>query len=157
MVNIGFSVATILTAAGLVMLSASLEVTDSQRAGLVAVAVTYAIAGVLWCAVLAIRTRTTPLLGDLVAAGTETEPAEGLVGAAIGGLFSAFALMTSIALVVLGLILAVGAGVAIPAGWSAVVIGAIGIAAIWRSGDLIPAVLYLPTLVLGISLLLGAA
>ncbi len=86
----------------------------ARRAVLAAAAVIYAIAGTLWCAVVAIRTRTTPALAEMVEAGTPTEPAETLLGAAIGGLFAAFTLLTGAALVALGVALALGGGVAAP-------------------------------------------
>ena len=153
--NVGFTVATVLTAAGLVLLADALDVADGYRAALLAIAVGYTVAGVLWCAVLAIRDRTTPVLAALVAAGTATEPAEALLGAAIGGLFTMFSLVTAAALVALGLVLVLGGGVALPVAWSAVLVGAVATGALIRTGDLIPAVLYLPTLLLGIALLAG--
>ena len=155
LVNAGFAVATILTAAGLAVVGASLDVADGTRAALIAVAVAYAMAGVAWCAVVAMRDRTTPLIADLVAAGSATEPAEAVLGAAIGGLFALFAWITTLALVALGLVLALGGGVAAPVAWSAIAVGVIGAGALIRHGDLIPAVLYLPTLLLGIALLAG--
>jgi hypothetical protein len=153
--NLGFVVATILTAAGLVIVAGALDTGAGDRAGLLAIAVAYALAGGLWCAVVAIRDRTTPLLADLVAAERPTEPAEALLGGAIGGLFWMFALVTSVALVALGLQLAVGGGVAVPVAGLAVLVGAVALAVLLRTGDLIPAVLYVPTLVLGIALLVG--
>ncbi len=81
MANVGFTIATVLTAAGLVVLAGSLAIADGPRAVLLAGAVAYAIAGSLWCAVLAIRNRLTPALAALVATGTPTEPAETLLGA----------------------------------------------------------------------------
>ena len=109
----------------------------------------------LWCVVLGIRARTTPALARMAATGTPTEPAETLLGAALGGLFAAFALVTSLALVAIGAALAIGGGVAAPSPGS------------WRSpapssrrgsslpGDIIPAVLYVPTLLVGLALLAG--
>lgn len=153
-VNIGFTVATVLTAAGLIVLAGSLAIEDTPRAALAGAAVAYAIGGVLWCAVLAIRTRTTPALAEMVAAGTPTEPSETLLGAAIGGIFAGFALTTAASLVAVGLALVVG-GVAIPVAWFSVVVGALSIVWVARSGDMIPATLYFPTLLLGLALLAG--
>ncbi len=118
-------------------------------------AVVYAIAGVLWCAVLAIRNRTTPALADMVAAGTPTEPAETLLGSATGGLFATFTLATGAALVVLGLTLALGGGVAAPVAWLATLIAGLAVGRFLAFGDVIPAVLYFPTLCVGLALLLG--
>ena len=80
----------------------SVQADARSSAILIAGAVAYAIAGTLWCAVLAIRTRTTPALAALVAAGTPTEPAETLVGSVTGGLFASFLMTTGLALVVIG-------------------------------------------------------
>ncbi len=113
--NAGFTFATVVTAAGLVVLAGAVDVDGGSRAVLIAAAVVYAIAGALWCAVLAIRDRTTPAIAEMVAAGTPTEPAELLLGAAISGLYSAFMLATCTALTALGLMLALNGGVAAPA------------------------------------------
>ena len=153
--NAGFTSAAVLTAAGLAVLAGSLDVAEGPRAVLAAAAVVYAIAGTLWCAVVAIRTRTTPALAEMVAAGTPTEPAETLLGAAIGGLFAAFTLLTGAALVALGVTLALGGGVAAPVAWLAALISALVIARFLASGDSIPAILYFPTLLIGLALLLG--
>jgi len=155
MANIGFSVATILTAAGLVLLAGSVDVAEGPRAVLVAGAVAYAIAGSAWCAVLAIRNRTTPALAQMVAAGTPTEPAETLLGAAQGGLFATFMLASAAALVAIGATLALGGVVAAPVAWLATVIALGVLGRFITSGDVIPAVVYSPTLLVGIALLLG--
>jgi hypothetical protein len=55
----------------------------------------------------------------------------------------------------LGLALALGGVVVAPVAWLAVLVGAGSCAWVVRSGDMIPAVLYLPTLILGIALLAG--
>jgi hypothetical protein len=153
--NAGFFLATVVTAAGLVMLALSLEGNELRTGVLVLVAVVYAIAGGLWCAVLAIRSRTTPALADLVAAGAPTEPAETVLGAATGGLFAAFTLATGAALVVLGLTLALAGGVATPIALLSALIAGIVIGAFMATGDAVPAVLYIPTLLIGLALRLG--
>jgi hypothetical protein len=153
--NVGFTAATVLTAGGLVLLAESVDVDARSKAILMVGAVAYAIAGTLWCAVLAIRTRTTPALAALVAAGTPTEPAETLIGALIGGLYSAFMLTTGVALVAIGLTLAQAGGVGGPVTWLATLIAALAVARFVTSGDVIPAVIYVPTVLVGIALLLG--
>lgn len=150
--NAGFGLATLATAGALLALPA-LAPDAGAAAGLVSVAVAYLVAGVLWCAVLAIRSRVTPMLGDLVAAGHPTEPAEGLIGAAQGGLFQAFVLGMGGALVALGLVLLAGGVVAAPVALVQVVAGIGVLAWLLATGDVVPAVLYLPTIVLGVSLL----
>lgn len=153
--NIGFTTATLVTAAGLAILALALDAGAWAKAVLVAIAVVYAIGGALWCAVLAIRTRTTPALATMVAAGTPTEPAESLLAAATGALFASFTLATGGALVTLGLTLVVSGGVAAPVAWLVALIAAAVIVGYLKSGDSIPAVLYFPTSLVGLALLLG--
>jgi len=152
-INSGLTVATVVTAAGLAVLAGAVDVAAGPRAVLAAVAVVYAIAGTLWCAVLAVRTRTTPALAELVAAGAPTAPAENLLGAMLGGLFGAFILATSAALVALGATLAGSGVIAAPLAWLATLIPAVVLLGYLRSGDAIPGVLYLPTLLVGLALL----
>jgi hypothetical protein len=156
LLNAGFVLATVATTAGLAVLAGALGDDPARGAALVTGAVAYAIGGAQWCAVLAIRTRATPALADLVAAGAGTEPAEGLLGAATGGLFASFVLATSAALVVLGTTLLLGGGVAPVAAGSAVLVGALAIGVLLATGDVVPAVLYLPTVAVGAALLLGS-
>ena len=155
LINVGFTVATVVTAAGLAVLAGAIDADDGSAALLTSAAVVYAIAGTLWCAVLAIRARTTPVFADMVAAGTPTEPAETIVGTALGGLFAAFILSTGAALVAIGLTLTVIGVVAPPVGWLASLIAAFGAVGYLIVGDMLPAVLYLPTLLVGIAVLLG--
>lgn len=154
-INAGFTLATVVTAAGLAVLAGAVDVAAGPRAVLATVAVVYGIAGALWCVVLAVRTRTTLALAALVAAGASTEPAETLIGAALGGLFAAFTLATGAALVVLGITLALSGGIAVSVAWLATLIPAVVIAGFLATGDAVPAVLYLPTLLVGLALLLG--
>jgi hypothetical protein len=156
MLNVGFTVATILTSAGLLLLAGASSADDGWKALLAAVAVGYLVGGGMWCAMLAIRSRTTPALGAMVAAGTPTEPAETLLGAAMNGLFGTYVMTTSISLIGLAVGLAYGDIVAAPIAW---LVGIAGVACVvWylRSGDIIPAVLYLPTLIVGLALLVGS-
>jgi hypothetical protein len=153
--NVGFVYATIATTAGLAILALAAASDGGRQAALAAVAVTYGIAGALWCAVLAVRARTTPALADMVRDGGPTEPAESLLGTALGGLFVAFVLWTGVALAGLGLTLLVTGGVAGPIAGVSVLFGVGAIGVLLVTGDVIPAVLYLPTLLVGIALLTG--
>ena len=155
--NAGFAIATVTTAAGLTVLAGALDVADGPRAILAAAAVVYTIAGALWCSVLAIRTRTTPALAELVAAGTPTEPAETLLGATLGGLFGAFVLTTGAALLTVGIGLALGGAVAAPVAWFSILVAVVAVVGTFLSGDVVPAVLYPPTLLIGLALLLDWA
>lgn len=153
--NAGFAVATVVTATGIALLAAVAAVDPGVRTVLALATAAYALGGALWCAVVAIRTRTTPLLAALVADGRPTEPAEGVLGAAIGGLFTAFVVLVGLALVLLGAASAIGAVVVAPVGWGIAVAGVLVLVWLIRSGDIIPAVVYLPTLVLGLVILFG--
>lgn len=153
--NAGFAVATVVTAAGLAVLAGTVTVDDGPRTILAASAVVYAIAGTQWCAVVAIRDRTTPALAEMVAAGAPTEPAETLLGAAFNGLLSAFMLATSASLVTIGITLAVNGGVMAPVAWLATLIAAAAFVGSVPPREVIPAVVYFPTLLVGLALLLG--
>lgn len=155
MANVGFAAATVLTAAGLALLAGSLAVGDGARAVLAGSAVAYAIAGTLWCGVQGARHRVTPAIARMVAAGTPTEPAETLLGSAIGGVFEAFMVITEVALIAIGVSLALGGGVGAPAAWLATLVAVVALAGTLKSGATIPAVIYLPTLIVGIALLAG--
>ena len=88
-------------------------------------------------------------------AGTPTEPAETLLGSATGGLFEAFMVATEGALIAIGVTLALGGGVAAPVAWLATLVSVLALAGSVKSGATIPAVIYLPTLLVGIALLAG--
>jgi hypothetical protein len=155
MLNAGFGLATITTTSGLAILALAEDPSGTRSAGLTLAFVAYALGGALWLAVLAIRTRTTPALADLGADGTEPGPAETLVGAASTGLFNGFVVTTSTALVVLGLTPLLAGGLAAPVAAVIALSGVGGLAWLAIAGDVIPAALYLPTLLLGIALLVG--
>jgi hypothetical protein len=155
LLNAGFVVATVGTAGGLAALAVALASDAGLAAVVAAIAVAYAIAGALWCAVLAIRARATPALDDL---GVTAEPAgvaETLLGAATGGMFVTFALVTGSVLIALGAVLGITGTVAPLAAWLAALIAAVVTGAQLVTGDSIPAVLYLPTLLIGVALLAG--
>jgi hypothetical protein len=155
MLNAGFFLATVSTAAGLAVFGVA-EAGDATRAAtLVAATVAYAVAGGLWCAVLAIRSVATPTLLDLGAVDEPPGQAERLLGAATGALFAAFVLATGVTLIALGAGLALTGAIAAPVAWLAAVIAAVVIVAEIRTGDAIPAVLYLPTMLIGLALLVG--
>jgi hypothetical protein len=153
--NVGFGIATIATAAGLAILALRAGTDSTRGAALATVVIAYVLGGALWCAVLAIRARTTPALADLVRDGLPTEPGETLLGAAQGGLFAGFVVATCAALTGLGLILLATGGIAAPIAIATTAIGLATAAWLAVSGDVIPAVLYLPTLAIGIALLIG--
>ena len=155
MVNLGFVVATVLTAAGLGLLAWRLDMTDGPAAILAAAAVAYTIGGALWCVLLTVRNRTTPQLAALVAAGRPTEPAESLLGAALGGLFAGFVWTTGLAILAVSAALAMDGSVGSPIAVIAALAALVALGGQLLTGDTIPAILYVPTLLLGIALLAG--
>jgi hypothetical protein len=157
LINAGFVLATVATSAGLAILALEADGGTGVRAGLLAGATAYWFGGLLWCAVLAARARTTPAIADLVAAGSADTPAEALLGAAMEGLFQAFVLITAVALIVIGLALVAGGLVAAMVAWFAVVTAIAAIVILLRTGDLIPALLYPCTVLIGVALLAGWA
>jgi hypothetical protein len=149
--NGGFAAATVATTAALAMLAVIVDSGDAARAGLIAGTTAYAAGGVLWCAMLAMRSRVTPAL----AGHGEGDAAARLLEEAQGGLFAAYVLMTATALVVIGVAMAVGGGVSIMVAGLAILVGGGAVVLQLATGDLVPAVLYLPTLAIGIALLIG--
>ena len=151
--NGGFGGATVATTAALAVLAVLADTEDVARAGLVAGTTAYAGGGVLWCAVLAIRARVTPALADRSSADATSDPPVSLLDEAQGGLFAAYVLTTAVALVAIGIAFAVGGQVSVVVPALAIVVGVLAIVLQLATGDLVPAVLYLPTLALGVALL----
>jgi hypothetical protein len=155
LLNAGFGLATLATIAGLALLAGTSGTDPATASWIVVATIAYAAGGVLWIAVLAIRTRTTPALADLLAVGSGTEPAETLLGAATGGLFNAFVVLTGVALALLGVGLLLTSALAVPVTAVVALSGVLVIGWLLAAGDIIPAVAYLPTMLIGLALLLG--
>ena len=155
MVNLGFVAATVLTAAGLGILAGRLDLTDGPAGILASAALAYTIGGVLWCIVLTVRNRTTPQLAAMVAAERPTEPAESLLGAALGGLFAGFVWTTGLAILAASAGLAMDGSVGLPVAAIAALVSLVALGGQLLTGDTIPAILYVPTLLFGIALLAG--
>jgi hypothetical protein len=155
MLNAGFLIATVVTAGGLAALAVAEAGEPGVVAALAAVIVAYVVASGLWCAVVAIRSLTTPALADLSARGADTEPTETLLNAALWALFGAYTLVTAVALVALAVVLAAGGVIAVPVAALGALIGAVVVGAYLVTGDSVPAVLYVPTILIGIALLAG--
>jgi len=83
------------------------------------------------------------------------DPPATLLDEAQGGLFAAYVLLTAVALVVIGVSLGVGGVVSVVVAGLAVVVGVLAVVLQLVTGDLVPAVLYVPTRALGIALLAG--
>lgn len=155
LLNLGFGLATLGTAGGLVALVIALGADAGQAALVASLAVVYLVGGTLWCAVLAIRARTTPALHDLGRDAAAPANAEALLGAATSGLFAGFVLATGPALLGLCAVLALGGTVAVPVAALAALVAAVATGSQVVTGDTIPAVLYPPTMLIGVALLAG--
>jgi hypothetical protein len=155
LLNVGFGVATIGTAGGLAALAVALGGDPRVAGAVAALAVGYAMAGVPWLAVLAIRAKATPALDDLGVTAAPAGPAEVLLGAATGGIFAAFALSTGPLLLALCAVLALTGTVATPVAGIAALFAAVSTGSQLLTGDTVPAVLYPPTMLVGVSLLAG--
>lgn len=149
--NAGLTMASIATDAGLLALAGTMP-DRATSAALLACTAGYGIGAVLWCAVLAIRTRTTPLLADL-GAGELDRPQARLLDAATLALFQAFVLITAVSLAGLGVVLLMTGPSPAWVAAALLLTGTTAGAWLLRTGDLIPAVLYLPTVLLGITML----
>jgi hypothetical protein len=149
--NAGFAAATVATTAGLAVMAVVISTGDTALAALVAGTTAYAIGGTLWCVVLAMRSRVTPAL----VGRPDADPAATLLAEAQSGLFAGFVLATAVALVMIGIALVIGGQVSVVAAAAAVIVGVLAFGIQLATGDLVPAVLYLPTLAIGIALLAG--
>lgn len=149
--NTGFAVASIATTAGLLALSATTPGRVTSAA-LLACTAGYGIGAVLWCAVLAIRTHTTPLQAAL-GTGDLDLPGMPLLDAVIAGLFQAFVLITALSLACLGAVLLITGPNPAWVAAALLLTGTAMTAWLLHTGDLIPAMLYLPTVLLGVTLL----
>jgi hypothetical protein len=153
--NAGFATATLLTTAGLAVLAGAADVSTTRGALLLAAAVVYALGGVPWLMIQAIRALLDLALARMIAAGEPTQPAESLLGALTSGLFGSFVLTTAVTLIALAAILACTGGVAVPVAVVAGVVAALVLLGQLLTRDTIPAFLYGPTLLIGIALLAG--
>jgi hypothetical protein len=150
--NIGFVVATVLTAAGLFVLPSSLGMNGEGLAR--AAAVVYAIGATAWLVTLSIRLGITPDVAAKYVAGGSIDPAFAPLAALGGVLFAAFILVGSGSLVAVGA--AILAGGTLPAwtGWTTLGLSLAILASFLLMGDTLPAFVYLPTILVGIVMLL---
>lgn len=152
LLNAGFVLATVTTAGAIIAMSVTIYAGADWSAIMLASGVAYAIGGVLWCVVLAIRTRTTPLLHELGPESYSGQPVR-VLDAITTGLFDAFVVICSLGIAALGLVLLLAGGVSVAICIIAIVVGIGCLAWLLIAGDVVPAVLYVPTLLLGIALL----
>lgn len=151
--NLGFLAATVLTAAGLFVLPASVGQSGSGLA-LVA-AVGYAMAGTGWLVTLAIRLGITPAAAKAYVATGTIDPSYAALTGLAGVLFATFILVGCSSLAVLGCALLLGGVLPAWVGWAILATSLAIVAAYLSMGDTLPAFVYLPTLLLGLVLALA--
>ena len=154
MANIGFVVATILTAAGLWLLPEAVGVGGAALAR--AATVAFVLACALWLVTLAIRLLITPAVAATVAAGGTIDPAFEPLARLGVALFVAFIVIGGGSLVALGGAILLGGSISAVAGWVTVAFGVGIVGSQLVLGDTLPAFVYMPTTVIGIVLLLAA-
>ena len=152
--NIGFVVATVLTAAGLFGLPWSLGEHGTGLA--LAAAVGYAMAGTAWLIALFIRLGITPGVAASYVANGSVDPAFAPLAALAGVLFAAFIVIGCSSLTALGVAALLGGALPIWVGWTTLSAGAAILVGYLVMGDTLPAFVYLPTILLGIVQLLGS-
>lgn len=155
LLNTGFAFATLVTSAGLAVLAAAVDTDHASGGLLLGTTLVYGLAGVLWLVVLAARAVCDPLLAGWARDGRPAGPAEIVLGAMLQGLFGAFVITTAITLMVLTYVLATDGLLAIPVALVAGALAALVLAIQLRTGDCIPALLYVPTIMIGGALLAG--
>jgi len=152
--NIGFVVATVLSAAGLFVLSSSLGANGEGLAR--AAAVAYAMAGTAWLVTLSIRLGITPGVAARYVADATLDPAFAPLAGLGGVLFAAFILVGTSSLVALGAAVVLGGVLPAWTGWVILALSVAILGGYLLTGDTLPAFVYLPTIMLGIVLLLTA-
>ena len=150
--NVGFALATIVTAAGL-FLAPGLVGERGASLALVA-AVVFVLAAVPWLITLAIRLAFTPDVAEAFIATGVVDPAFAPLDRLSGALFPAFILLGAASIVALGGAIVAGGSLGAPLGWGCAIAGlAIG-GSYLVLGDTLPAFIYLPTAAGGIAMLL---
>lgn len=152
--NIGFALATVVTAAGLFLAPGLVGDRGAPLAWVSAA--TFVLAAVPWLLTLAIRVTITPGVADAFVADGVIDAAFVPLARLCGALFPAFILAASGAIAALGVAIVVGGSLGAPLGWACLVAGlAIG-GSYLVVGDTLPAFIYLPTAAVGVAILLSA-
>lgn len=151
--NILFVLATVLTASGLWLVPDNVGDPGLTIARIASVA--YLLGASAWLASLVFRLVVTPDDATTFVEHGSLDPAYAVVARWSGGLFTLFTYVAGSSLVALGVAVVMGATLSALAGWFSIVIGAIIVAGYAIAGDMPPVVAYLPTGLLGITLLLS--
>lgn len=152
--NVGFALATILTAAGLALVPGLVGDRGSSLAW--AAAVAYLLAAAPWLLVLSIRLVITPAVAVSLAAEGTLDPAFIPIDRLSGALFPAFMLIASGSIVALGAAVVAGGSLSPVLGWACAVAGLALGGGYLLLGDMLPAFVYFPTTAVGIALFLAA-
>jgi hypothetical protein len=152
--NVGFALATVLTAAGLALVPGLVGDRGSSLAW--AAAVAYLLAAAPWLLVLSIRLVITPAVAAGFAAEGTLDPVFIPIDRLSGALFPAFMLIASGSVVALGAGVVAGGSLSPVLGWACVVAGVVLAGGYLLLGDMLPAFVYFPTTAVGITLLLAA-
>ena len=152
--NLGFVLATALTAAGLCLVPELVGDRGTSLAWTAAVA--FLLAAAPWLLMLAIRLAITPgVAAGFVVSGT-VDPAFVSLDRLGGALFPTFMLIASGSIVALGAAIVAGGSLSAALGWACIVAGMVFGGGYLLLGDMLPAVIYFPTAGVGIVLLLAA-
>lgn len=151
--NLGFALATILTAAGLFLTPGLVGDRGASIAWVSAVV--FVLAAAPWLLTLAIRLAITPGVADRFVADGTVDPDFDPLARLCGALFPAFILIASVSIVALGVAIVAGGSLGEPLGLACLVAGlAIGGSYV-VIGDTLPAFVYLPTAAVGVAMLLS--
>jgi hypothetical protein len=151
--NIGFAMATIVTAAGLFLTPGLVGGRGASMAWVSAVV--FVLGAVPWLLTLAIRVAITPGVADGFVADGTVDPTFTPLTRLNGALFPAFILTASASIAALGAAIIAGGTLGEPLGWACLVAGlAIG-GSYLVVGDTLPAFVYLPTAAVGLAMLLS--
>lgn len=149
--NIGFLLATVLVAAGLFLLPASLGADGAALA--TAGALAFAISSTVWIIALSIRLGITPGVAARFVDEGSLDPSFPPLARLGGVLFAAFILVGCSALAAVGMAALVGGVLPLWAAWATLLISLATIVAFLVTGDTLPAFVYVPTTLLGVVLL----
>jgi hypothetical protein len=151
--NLGFALGTVLTSAGLWLVSDAVGDRGAPLAR--AAAATYSLGAALWLTSLCVRLAVTPAKASAYVATRTIDSSYAPLDRLAGGLFTGFTYLAGAALLGVGTAILAGGVVAAPVAWFALVIGAVVIIGYLAFGDMPPFVSYLPTTLIGVALLLG--
>ena len=151
--NVGFALATVLTAAGMVLVPGLVGDRGSSIAWVAAVS--FVLAAVPWLLVLGIRLSITPGVAAEFAATGTVDPDFAPIDRLGGALFPVFLLIAAGSIVALGAAIIAGGSLSAILGWACIAAGAFLGGGYLVFGDMLPAFVYFPTAAVGVALLLG--